>query len=50
MSVNIITSVKIAPEQKQFLESKSINFSKFVRNKIDEEMRVQVIHSYEQKR
>lgn len=40
MSMNLVTSVKIELKQKQFLESKSINFSKFVRNKIDEEMRV----------
>lgn len=37
--MTILTGVKITAEQKQFLDEKAINFSKFVRNAIDREMK-----------
>jgi len=36
--MNITTSAKITNAQKQFLENESINFSKFVRQAIDQEI------------
>ena len=36
--MTITTSVKIRDDQKMYLEEKSINFSKFVRKTIDEDM------------
>jgi len=36
--MSIVTGVKITDKQKQFLEEKSINFSKFVRRAIEQEM------------
>lgn len=36
--MTVLTGVKITSEQKQFLDEKAINFSKFVRNAIDREM------------
>jgi hypothetical protein len=50
MSMNIITTIKITSDQKQYLEDKSINFSKFVRRRIDEAMRLCVVHDHAQKK
>ncbi|HUT07082.1 MAG TPA: hypothetical protein VMW74_10415 [Nitrosopumilaceae archaeon] len=38
--MTITTSVKIRPDQKDYLEEGAICFSKFVRKKIDEEMKI----------
>ena len=40
--MTVLTGVKITDEQRNFLEKKSINFSKFVRNAIDKEMMMEV--------
>jgi len=36
--MSIVTGVKITDEQRNFLDEKSINFSKFVRKAIEREM------------